>query len=391
MILPHSILCCSEWRRVAFAASAIAGFGMEAEAAVPVYRPADPSEVVLRLDRTAGEQRLAKLQVASRNAPGDSGALTAYIDALVEAGAHSGNERYYGYAEQALREARLPMTSDLVLHKARLLQHRHEFQGAERLLGEVLSRDPRDREARLMRAQIRLHLHQPKLAAQDCAVLARLVDMLTTATCVAQARAASGDLKRAYALVSTALDSQQAEPATRSWSAGVAAEFSVRLGDTQAADRWYEEAFRLNPKDHYVRITYADWLLSSGRRDEAARISRAGASLADRTRLVLASQDAGSADSRKLQLAWQEAADRGDRTYLREQARFELELRRNAARAHALALQNFRDRTEPEDALLLATTSARTGDKVAMAQIAAWRERFAYEDVRLDRLLRALP
>jgi uncharacterized protein (TIGR02996 family) len=214
-------------------------FGADAEAAVRVHRPADPNTVVLLLDNASPQQVLGDTLVAQ--------------DATT------------------------------MLRNAQLLQQRHEFQAATRLLDEILLRAPRDRAARLMRAQIRLHLQEPKLALQDCTALAPLVDVLTTVTCTAQARAALGDVRRSYEMIATALKLQRGEPATRSWSAGVAAELAARTGDTNAAGRWHEEAFRLDPNSHYARLTYADWLLAQGRRDEALRVRDDGSALTGRT------------------------------------------------------------------------------------------------------------
>jgi len=41
---------------------AVAAFGMDAEAAVRVYRPDDPSQVVLQLGSSSGETQLAQLR-----------------------------------------------------------------------------------------------------------------------------------------------------------------------------------------------------------------------------------------------------------------------------------------------------------------------------------------
>ena len=112
---------------------ATAVFGTDAEAAVRVYRPADPSQVVLQLGSSSSESQLAQLRAASVAAPNDADALIRYVDALVEAGARSGNERYYGYAEQAAdRRRAMPGSPALALRRARLLQHKHEFAAAER-------------------------------------------------------------------------------------------------------------------------------------------------------------------------------------------------------------------------------------------------------------------
>jgi Tfp pilus assembly protein PilF len=376
-------------RLVPMALLAVAAFGMDAEAAVRVYRPDDPSQVVLQLGSSSGESQLAQLRAASLAAPGDVDAKIRYVDALIAAGARSGNERYYGYAEQVVQG-----TSDqgpaIALRRARLLQHKHEFAAAEQVLGEILQIDSHHREARLMRAQVRLHLHEPQQALADCTALMPFVDLLTSTTCIAQARAAQGDLQRAQALLLRVLDYQRGEDVTRSWAAGVAAEFAVRLGDASAAERWYRESFDLDPQSHYARITYADWLLSAGRFDEARQVANRGGSLADRARSVLASRDPQTLEAQRLQLAWQEADARGERAHLRDRARFELTLLRDPAKAQSDARASLQDRNEADDALLLAATAAATHDRESLSAVRKWQQRYHYQDVRLDTLLGAL-
>lgn len=376
-------------QRLLLALLAAAVFGTDAGAAVRVYRP-EPTQVVLQLGSPSGESQLAKMRAASIAAPTDRDALLRYVDALVEAGARSGNERYYGYAEQVLQGARDAGDPAVAVRRAKLLQHKHEFAQAERVLGELLQLNSRDCEARLMRAQVRLHLHEPQQALADCTALMPLVDLLTSTTCIAQARAALGDLQRAQTLLVRILDYQRGDDATRSWSAGVAAEFAVRLGDSSVAGRWYREAFELDPGSHYARITYADWLLSAGRFAEALQVASRGASLADRARTVLAGRDAGSLESQRLQLAWQEADARGERAHLRDRARFELMLLHDPAKANASARASFRDRNEADDALILAATAAATHDQESLQALRAWRQQYRYEDVRLDHLLGAV-
>lgn len=376
-------------QRLLLALLATAVFGTDAGAAVRVYRP-EPSQVVLQLGSSSGESQLAQLRSASVAAPEDLDALLRYVDALVEAGASSGNERYYGFAEQVLLGARSAGDPAVAIRRAKLLQHKHEFAAAEQVLGELLQRNERDREARLMRAQVRLHLHQPQQALADCTALMPLVDLLTSTTCIAQARAALGDLQRAEVLLLRVLDYQRGDDATRSWGAGVAAEFAVRRGDTGAAGRWYREAFELDPRSHYARITYADWLLSAGRFDEALQVASRGASLADRARIVLAGRDASSVEAQRLQLAWQEADARGERAHLRDRARFELTLMHDPVNANASARASFQDRNEADDALILAASAAAIRDRESMQAVRAWQQRYRYEDVRLENLLGAL-
>jgi Tfp pilus assembly protein PilF len=369
---------------------AAAVFGSNAEAAVRVFQPADPATVVLQLGTSSSESQLAKLRTASVAAPNDIEALLRYVDALVDAGARSGNERYYGYAEQALNGSREAGRPAVARRRARLLQPKHEFSAAEQLLGEILRVNSGDHEARLMRAQVRLHLHEPQQALADCTALMPYLNLLTSTTCVAQARAALGDLQRAQVLLSRVLEFQKGDAATRSWSAGVAAEFAVRLGDSSAADRWYREAFELDPQSHYARIIYADWLLSAGRFDEAAQVAARGGSLADRARAVLAGRDATTLEAQRLQLAWAEADARGETAHLRDRARFELALLRNPEKANTSARASFRERSEADDALLLAATAAATHDQESLRAVRMWQQRYRYEDARLETLVGAV-
>ncbi len=358
--------------------------GVQAQAAVPVHRPTDDAQIVLHLASNNTQAPLARLRLAVGNAPQDVAAVARYVDALVASGKQSGNERYFGYAEQALNDAPTEVQRALTLTQAQLLQHRHEFRSAELLLNDLLAREPRHRDARLMRAQLRLHLHEPEQAMRDCVALMPLVDLLTSTTCFAQARAALGDVPRAYALVTTTLQAQSAPDAARSFSAGVAAEFAARLGRNDDASKWYRLSFELDRQSHYPRIVYADWLLSQGKHREALVIARTGASSADKLRVVLAEQNPQSVTAQQLQLAWAEARANGERNHLRDQARFELLVLRDPARAHATALDNFRDHRDAEDALLLFATATTVGDKSSVAYVRSWCAGRRYVDVRID-------
>jgi hypothetical protein len=65
-------------------------------------------------------------------------------------------------------------------------------------------------------------------------------------------------------------------------------------------------------------------------------------------------------------------------------------LLRDAEKANASARASFHDRSEADDALLLAATAAATGDEESLRAVRAWQERYRYQDVRLDTLLGAL-
>ena len=252
-----------------------AAIGGNADAAVRIFRPDSASQVVLKLDTPALSTASPELEEMKRAATMNSEALLPYIEALVEAGAASGNERYYFDAEQAMQAAPAGLQSTFALPRAKVLQHRHDFRAAEQELEPVLRLNPRDTRARLLRAQIRIHLRDSQGAMQDCVALTPLTDIVTSSICIAQARALRGDLEQSYALVTTALQSQQGTPDIRSWGAGVAAEIAAQRGDAQKAEYWYRTAFELNPTTHFPRVAYAGWLRSQGNLSAALAIEGA--------------------------------------------------------------------------------------------------------------------
>jgi hypothetical protein len=225
---------------------------------------------------------------------------------------------------------------------------------------------------------------------QDCTALASLADLGTTTICVAQARAARGDLSGAYRMLTAALQSQPLDAITHGWGAGIAAEIAARSGDTANADRWYREAYALDRTSHYPRVALADWLLAQREFDEARSVASAGSAPADQLRVALAEQNKNSSLAEQLQLAWNEATARGERGHLRDQAGFELKVQRDVARAHAIARDNFTDRQEPEDALLLAETATLSHDERALELVRRWQAEHGYRDVRLERLVAAV-
>jgi len=375
--------CCAAVSFLAIFAAA------EAIAAVSVFRPVDGDQVVLQLGAKANQLSLLKASV--ERSPRNAEALSRYVDALISAARISGNERYYGIAERALLNAPGTVRSALATKHAYLLQSRHDFAGAEALLTQFLTHAPRNYEAVQMRAQIRLHLNRPNEAMRDCATMAANADLVSSTACFAQARAALGDIERAYQLIKTSLsqvrlEASQHDP-TLSWGASVAAELAARLGFDAEAATWHRLAYERDPDNHFARLSYLDWLLARDNPDIALVVATAGGSSADRLRVVLANRNAESVDAGRLQLAWQEMDRRGERDHLRDRARFELQVLGEIGRAHATAWENFQTHRAPDDALLLATTAARTGDEKALDELRAWRAESRYRDVRLDRLL----
>jgi hypothetical protein len=84
------------------------------------------------------------------------------------------------------------------------------------------------------------------------------------------------------------------------------------------------------------------------------------------------------------------AAERGDRIHLREEARFTLAVELDAARAVAIARDNWSVQKELADGRLLAEAAVAARDRDAAAPVIAWARATGVRDATLDRLLARL-
>jgi hypothetical protein len=140
--------------------------------------------------------------------------------------------------------------------------------------------------------------------------------------------------------------------------------------------------------DSYLLGAYADFLLDQGRAPEVARL------LKDKTRIdslllryALALQAMGApeaqAQSEALRARFDAAMLRGDTVHQREQARFELALRKNASEAVKLAKANWLVQKEPADLRILADCALASGDAEAAKLVRDWLRSSRIEDRRV--------
>jgi len=84
------------------------------------------------------------------------------------------------------------------------------------------------------------------------------------------------------------------------------------------------------------------------------------------------------------------AALRGDTVHQREQARFELLLRRDVPTALALAKKNWAVQKEPADIRIYLEAAVMARDAVSAKPVIDWVTRHKIEDVAAQRLMRQL-
>jgi hypothetical protein len=143
--------------------------------------------------------------------------------------------------------------------------------------------------------------------------------------------------------------------------------------------------------DQFLLAVYADFLLDRGRAADVVALL-GGWSHSDPLllRLALAEQATRSPALgdriRTLKARFDAATRRGDRLHQQEEARFQLHLLGDKARALALARENWALQREPRDARILLEAAIAANDPAAARPVLEWLARSGYEDPGLRRL-----
>jgi len=356
------------------------------------YVPQRDDTVVERLrDRPLdpADRELRRLRAALRRAPDQAALAVAVAQRCLRIARRDGDPRYLGYAQAALAPwwQRDDMPGAVRLLKATLLQSVHEFGPALDELDTLVRREPGNAQAWLTRASILRVQGRYDEARADCARLGTLeVAAVYGQACLADL---DGLQDGGDAAAKTLARLRAADPAPSSWLDLMSAELAERRGHPAAARASYLAALQGAP-DAYTLAAYADFLLDQGRAAEAIDLL-AGKERADPLLLRLALAYRQRGDARlggavaDLQARFDAAHLRGDRVHLREEARFELELRRRPDLALALARANWEVQKEPADLRILLDCARAAGSAADEQAVRRFVARQHIVDARLDR------
>lgn len=303
-----------------------------------------------------------------------------------------GDPRWNGYAQAVVApwwdDARPPAT--VLLLRATLEQHRHDFASALRDLERLLAAEPRNARAWLLRAVILQVRGDFEGAWTSCLAVRRLSRSLLGPACLASVGGVTGRGAASYELLRRALAASAAASAEeRIWAATELARIAERLGRAELAERHYREALELGEPGVYLLAAYADFLLDHGRPRDVVKLldgaPRAGALL---LRRALAARRLGEPDLedrvRELEARFAASRRRGEETHLGLEARFTLDLLERPAEALELALRNWQVQKEPIDARVVLDAARAAGRPAAARPVEEWLEATGLEDVRLS-------
>ena len=382
-------------RTLALLLAAAAGVSSFAEPVVP----ARDDEVVETLPGDARQRALdrrARRALAAR--PADATLAVQTASRQLALARSTGDPRPAGLALAALAgfadDATAP-ASVLVL-RATLLQHLHEFDGAAATLERLLGRpaDAGDAQAWLTLATIRRV--QGRYGPSDiaCRRLAEIAPGRPHGpACLAENAALRGETAAARTALQRLMAASQADPGTVAWLTTTLAELEQRDGRADAAERFWKAAVA-GDGDLYARTGYADFLLERNRpADALAVLASAPRTDAVLLRLAIAGTRRGTADGRRdadeLRQRLTQIDERPDaaRSHGRERALFALDVEGDPRRALAWARDNATLQREPLDLLVYARAAKAAGDAAALDAVRSLRRETGLHDRRLDALL----
>lgn len=355
-------------------------------AAAARFVPTDPHFVVANVSQTVPDETLRQLMERWRADPESEAATLALASGYMEHARRVREPRFFGRAEALLAPlAKLPGAGgELRRLYAETLQYRHAFEPAEALLNELLGENPRDADARLRRASLRLTRGDFAGARADCVQLtASHVDFAVSGyACLAEAMAGSGELTRALELLATAAaQNSRLADAPRAYLLATRAELLERSGNPGDAIADYREASRLAPLDDAIRAAWSDSLVLQG--DSAAamlplQVENPGLAL-----LVRRSALSKGGERVELQRRAREwlalEATRGDAGHHREAALLAL-ASDDPREALAAARRNFTAQRELADVRVLALAIVTAGDAAARTEFENWLRETRYQD-----------
>ena len=346
-------------------------------------------------EATVLERGLPKRMARAVDAPQDVASALRLAADEVEQGRRLADPRHFGRAQALLSpwwEASDPPAGVLLL-RGTIRQSLHEFTAARADLERLVAREPRNAQAWLMLATVEQVTGRLESARDRCRRLEGVAPELVAAACMAGVEGVTGEAAKGMARLDAAIAASPRAPAgLTAWARSLQGELALRVGNETLAMRSFALSLAIDPGDIYTRAAYADLLIDQRRPEEALRLVR-GYVQADALllRAAIAARAANDAEApvyaERMARRIEAARRGGDRTHLREQARFALHVSGDARAALELARENWTQQKEPADARVFLEAALAAGRPGEARHVAGWVRLMRLQDPRIEALL----
>lgn len=342
---------------------------------------------------------LRQASASVRETPDDPAAAVSAARLYLDYGRTIGDARFVGAALGVLQPwLNANAGADILNLGASARQYMHDFDGAVQLLDQVTAADPRNAQALLSRANIRIVQGRLADASADCINLARARRQDLAILCDTTAKALSGEAPQAFERLERLVSSRAIDPALTGYAHSLLGEMARFLERPEQARSNFEAALASDSGDLRTLMIFADFELSQGRPMEAMRLLKDAPSTDSiMVRQAVGAKAAGDQSelarlTQILRGSFEAAEAAGETAHTREAARFWLEVEGDTKRALAAAQANWINQRELEDALLLIAASSAAGEPNAAAPVERWAgEENVVSPMYLSALARAKP
>jgi len=359
------------------------------------YVPESSDEIVHVFSSTREMHHINELRNALLLNPGNYKILNKTVNLYLKLGREKSDPRYFGYAEALLSPYLMNnyLPEQTLIHWADILQHRHDFDQALKILNGLAGKRSENPQVYLMRAIIHISRGEYDQALNNCKSLITRATHLVTVSCVAQVKSLTGELQKSFELLRQTLDlSKDSDQEEKIWAITLLGDMAVRIGKFNIAEKYYQQVLMLNDHDYYVLASYADLLLKWHQFDRV--ISLLGEfTYVDKLLLRLAQASIKTGDDlsekyiAQLESGYRLNELRGEKVHLRDQAIFYFSVKNNLEKALSLAKRNWKVQKEPADIKLLLNISINSGNKQEVKNVAEWISEQLLEDIELDSML----
>lgn len=364
------------------------------------YMPTSDAEVLQQVpaDSDPTVRDMKSLRKALDADPTRFAAADRLARAYIDFGRELGDAHYAGYAEAVLAPwlVKPPVPTMALVDEATILQYRHQFPEARAQLKLALAQEANNAQAWLTLATLDMVQGDYPSATHDCSQVAASGGFVLGIACVGNLRSYLGQAQQSLTMLTQiAGDAPSLTAPFKAWVQGLLAETAERLGDWSQAEDHYRKALALTPKDNFLLVAYADFLLDRNRPEEVLTLLRES-SQSDTAFLRLALAKAALHSPDLAQYTWmmgarfEALAQRGSDYFGREQVRFALYLQHNAPLALDLAQRNWQVQRAPWDARVYLEAAAAAHQPQAASAVLAFVRDTKLQDPVIEPLARQL-
>ena len=361
------------------------------------FVPADDNEILERLPAlllpSPVFQEVKQLRSTLDDSPDDWTIVSRLAERYIEIARSQSDPRYMGYAQAILepwwQQSNSPPVNAFLL-RAIIRQYEHDFDGATADLKEVLTVQPRNEQAWLIKATIETIQGDYREALKSCNNLLRKSSMIRAIACQSVPASLSGKAEVSYRLLKrmvAVLPSASARETT--WMLTSLGEIAWRMGLFDAADRHFQTALSTGVRDIYLLRVYGDFLLQQNRPSEVISLLSSETRIDSLLlRLTLAEKVLGSESLDKhitlLQARFDANRQRRSAMHKGDEARFTLDLLGDSERALALAKQNWQLQRESADTYILLRAALSSNNDLTVKMTIEWLAGKGTKDILID-------